>query len=73
MIWARPTLQDERRVREFFMNAPACSETAASLASKLGLDRRRCRRALDLMVAEGVARRRLFEDIEPIYYRYPGA
>ena len=72
MIWARPSHSEQRRVRDFLLNEPACSETAASLARKLGMDRRKCRRALDLMVVEGLVRRREFADIEPIYYRYPG-
>lgn len=58
-------------MREFLLNLPSCSETAMSLAAKLGLDRRRCRQALDLLVDEGIIRRRQFADIEPIYYRYP--
>jgi hypothetical protein len=70
MIWARAPHQDERRVRDFLLSESACSETAVSLASKLGLDRGRTRRALDLMVNEGVVRRRDFGDIESIYYRY---
>lgn len=71
MIWAKAAHHDERRVREFLLNVPCCSETAVSLATKLGLDRKRCRRALDQLVSEGVVRRRDFTDIEPIYYRYP--
>ena len=63
---------EEWRVREFLLNEPACSETADSLASKLGLSRKRCRRALEGLVSEGLMRRREFADIEPIYYRYPG-
>jgi predicted ArsR family transcriptional regulator len=72
MIWARSSDKEERRVRDFLLNESSCSETAASLARKLGMDRRKCRQALELMVAEGVVRRREFADIEPIYYRYPG-
>jgi predicted ArsR family transcriptional regulator len=72
MIWAKTRHYDERRVREFLLNESCCSETAASLARKLGLDRKRCRKVLDLLVNEGMVRRRDFGDIEPIYYRYPG-
>ena len=71
MIWVRPTFQDERRVRNFLLNESCCSETAVSLATKLGLNRQRCRLVLDRMVNEGVVRRRDFTDIESIYYRYP--
>jgi hypothetical protein len=72
MIWAKPSHLEERRVRDFLLNESACSETAASLSRKLGINPRKCRRALELMVSEGVVRRREFADIEPIYYRYPG-
>jgi hypothetical protein len=71
MIRAKTTPHDERRVREFLLNESCCSETAASLARKLGLDRKRCRRVLELLASEGVVRRRDFSDIEPIFYRYP--
>jgi predicted transcriptional regulator len=71
VIFARWRQYDERRVRDFFLNAPSSSETAFSLSSKLKLNRRRCRRALEQMVDEGVVKRRQFGDIEPIYYRYP--
>jgi predicted ArsR family transcriptional regulator len=72
MIWAKSSQREERRVRDFLLSEPSCSETAASLARKLGLNQRRCRRALDVLATEGVVRRRDFSDIEPIYYRYPG-
>jgi predicted ArsR family transcriptional regulator len=71
MIWASGGLQTERRVRDFLLNEPACSETAASLAAKLGLSRRGCRKALDTLVEHGLVRRRDFHDIASIYYRYP--
>jgi predicted ArsR family transcriptional regulator len=71
MIWASSALQTERRVRDFLLSEPACSETAASLASKLGLSRRGCRKALDALVDVGIVRRRDFRDIASIYYRYP--
>jgi predicted ArsR family transcriptional regulator len=72
MIWAKPARHDERRVREFLLNTSACSETAASLATKLGVSHRRCRSELERLADEGLLRRREFGDIEPIYYRYPG-
>jgi len=71
MIWANSSQRAERLVRDFLLNESSCSETAISLARKLGLDRRGCRNALDLLVREGMIRRREFNDIEPIYYRYP--
>ena len=70
MIWVRSANRAERRVREFLLNERACSETVASLATKLGVDSRGCRRALEQLVEEGFVRRREFHDIEPIYYRY---
>jgi predicted ArsR family transcriptional regulator len=70
VIWARTQRQEERRIREFLLNESCCSETAFSLAAKLGLNPKRCQRALDQMVDEGVVRRRDLGDIEPIYYRY---
>ena len=72
MIWARSSQHAERMVRDFLLSESSCSETAISLARKLGLDRRRCQRALDVLVQEGLVKRREFGDIEPIYYRYPG-
>jgi DNA-binding Lrp family transcriptional regulator len=45
--------------------------TAASLADKLGISRRRCRRILEELVQQGVLRRRDFADIEPVYVRFP--
>jgi predicted ArsR family transcriptional regulator len=70
MIWARGANLEELRVRQFLLNQSTYSETAASLASKLGVSSRRCRQALEQLVDEGAARRRDFADIEPIYYRY---
>jgi predicted ArsR family transcriptional regulator len=70
MIWAKGANLEELRVRQFLLNQTAYSETAASLASKLGVSSRRCRQALEKLVTEGAARRRDFADIEPIYYRY---
>ena len=70
MIRVRAQRQEERRIREFLLNESCCSETAFSLATKLGLNPKRCQRALDHLVEEGVVRRRDFGDIEPIYYRY---
>ena len=50
MIWAKLNEFDQRTVRDFLLNEPSCSETAVSLASKLGLRRATTRRALDDLV-----------------------
>jgi len=71
MIWAKSSPHAEQIVREFLLSESACSETAISLARKLGIDRRRCRKALDHLAKEGLVRRREFSDMEAIYYRYP--
>lgn len=71
MIWNKPSAQEERRVRDFLVGAPAVSESALSLGAKLQIDQRRCRRVLDQLVREGLLRRRDIGDREPIYYRYP--
>jgi hypothetical protein len=47
------------------------SETAASLSHKLRVDRRVCRRVLDTAVTEGLVERREFDDMAPIYVRFP--
>ena len=72
MIWAKLNQVDQRTVRDFLMNEPSCSETAVSLASKLGLRRRNTRQALDQLVNEGLVRRRDFTDMASIYYRFKG-
>ncbi len=56
-------------MREFVQSRLSLSETAFSLAEKLGVDRRVCRRVLDQLVSEGLLQRKEFEDIEPIFYR----
>jgi predicted ArsR family transcriptional regulator len=72
MIWAKLNQVDQRTVRDFLLNEPSCSETALSLASKLGLRRRKTRQALDQLVNEGLVRRRDFTDMASIYYRFKG-
>jgi predicted ArsR family transcriptional regulator len=72
MIWAKSTQVDQRTVRDFLLNEPSCSETAVSLASKLGLRRSNTRQALDQLVNEGLVRRRDFTDMASIYYRFNG-
>lgn len=78
LLWLRPALREtafspeERRVRDFLATGAGISESVASLSTKLGVKRHRCRRVLEQLVEEGVVYRRDFADIEPIYYRYPG-
>jgi hypothetical protein len=75
--WIRPVEAEqdlrpaERRVRDFVDSPAGVSESAASLAEKLGIKRRRCRRILEQLVEQGVLQRRDFVDIEPIYVRFP--
>ena len=76
LLWARRrgeprSSPDERRVRDHLDSLGGVSESVASLSTKLGLDRGRCRRVLERLVKEGMVQRRDFPDIEPIYYRYP--
>lgn len=71
MMWGRTLVQDERRIREYLTWEHGLSESAASLAHKLQVDRRLCRRVLDTAVNEGIVERRSFQDIDPIYVRYP--
>jgi DNA-binding MarR family transcriptional regulator len=62
---------DERRVRDFLDTSGGVSESVASLSHKLGLRRSRVRRILNQLVQEGIVERRDFEDIEPLYVRFP--
>ena len=71
MIWGRPSIYEERRIRTFVERQRGLSESALSLAPKVGVAPRHCRKVLDALVREGLVRRREFGDIEPIYYRYP--
>ena len=77
LLWIRPAhaeqglLPDERRVRDFIDCPAGISESAASLADKLGISRRRCRRILEQLVEQGIVQRRDFVDIEPLYVRFP--
>jgi len=68
MFW-KERRNDVERVRQFVNGLDPVCETADSLAAKLRLSRRACRRALDQLVQEGVLRRRDFDDIQPIFYR----
>jgi hypothetical protein len=62
---------DERRIREFLNCPGGVSESARSLASKLGIGPRRCRAILERLVQQGIVVRRDFADIEPMYVRFP--
>jgi predicted ArsR family transcriptional regulator len=64
-------LPDERRVRDFVDSPSGVSESVDSLAEKLGISRRRCRRILERLVEQGVVQRRDFTDIQPLYVRFP--
>lgn len=77
LLWIRPATAeqafspDERRVRDFIDSPGGVSESAASLADKMGISQRRCRGILEQLVQQGVVQRRDFADIEPIYLRFP--
>jgi hypothetical protein len=62
---------DDRRVRDSVMAPGGISESAASLADKLGVSPRRCRQVLDELVKQGLLRRHEFSDIAPMYCRFP--
>ena len=72
MIWDKPSPYEERRIRAFVESRAGLSESAESLAPKVGVKPARCRRVLESLAREGVVRRHEFDGIEPIYYRYPG-
>jgi predicted ArsR family transcriptional regulator len=78
LLWLRPVsaeqalAPDERRVRDYVDSPGGVSESARSLADKMGISRRRCRGILERLVEQGVVERRDFADIEPIYLRFPG-
>ena len=77
LLWIRPVEveqglgPDERRVRDFVESPAGVSESVLSLADKLRINRRRCRRILERLVEQGILQRRDFADIEPIYVRFP--
>jgi predicted ArsR family transcriptional regulator len=77
LLWIRPVeaehglRPDERRVRDFVDSPAGVSESVASLADKLGINRRRCRHLLEHLVEQGVVQRHDFVDIEPMYVRFP--
>ena len=77
LLWIRPVeveqafRPEERRVRDFVDSPAGVSESVDSLADKLGISRRRCRRILEHLVEQGIVQRREFEDIQPLYVRFP--
>lgn len=71
-IWDRPSAYEERRIRAFIEARAGLSESALSLAPKVGVSPGHCRQVLETLAREGLVRRRVFGDIEPLYYRYPG-
>lgn len=71
MIWGRPSAYEERRIRTYVETRRGLSESAVSLAPKVGVSTGQCRRVLESLAREGVVRRREVGDIEAIYYRYP--
>lgn len=77
LLWIRPVSAeqalhpDERRVRDYVDTPSGISESASSLADKMGISRRRCRGILERLVEQGVVQRRDFADIESMYLRFP--
>src|SRR5205814_10445986 len=78
LLWIRPVdaaessfQPDERLIREFVDSTGGVSESAASLADKLGIHPRRCRRILERLAEQGIVQRREFGDIQPMYLRFP--
>jgi hypothetical protein len=66
----RSNAADEKRLLDYFASQTAFSETPISLARKLHLDAGLARIVLDRLVDEGKLHRRVFPDIEPVYYRF---
>jgi hypothetical protein len=62
---------DDRRIRDYVVAPGGMSESAASLADKLGVSRGRCRRVLEDLVRQGVLRRDDYSSIAPMYCRFP--
>ena len=70
-IGRRGNAADEKRILDYIDEADAVSETATSLSNKLKVDVHEARRVLDRLYTVGLVQRRTFDDIEPIYFRYP--
>jgi DNA-binding IclR family transcriptional regulator len=62
---------DEQRVRDYVASPGGISESVRSLADKLDLQPRTCRRILERLVEQGILTRRDFTDIDPLYVRFP--
>lgn len=77
LLWIRPLFgereyqPEERRIRAFLDRPGGVSESVASLASKLGIRGSHVRRILNELVEQGVVERREFDDMEPLYVRFP--
>ncbi len=81
LLWIRPlnaeainqpmTEPDAERVRDFVDSPSGISESVESLADKMGINRRSCRRILDELVQQGIVQRRDFADMPPMYVRFP--
>lgn len=68
---ASDSTPEDRRIRDYVVAPGGMSESAASLADKLGVSPRRCRRVLEDLVKQGVVRRHDFSNIAPMYCRFP--
>jgi hypothetical protein len=62
---------DEQRLRQYLERPGGVSESVCSLADKLEVSQRQCRRVLERMVEQGTLKRQDFADMEPIYSRFP--
>jgi hypothetical protein len=71
LVHQSDAVPDERRIRDYVTAPGGISESAASLADKLGISPRQCRRVLDELVKQGVLRRHEFSTIAPMYCRFP--
>jgi hypothetical protein len=70
-MWNRRNRQDEERIRTYLAAQVSFTDTAPSLAARLGVSVGTARRVLDESAEAGFLTRRRFErGIEPIYYRY---
>ena len=67
----RSRARDEGLVLDYIERQTTISETPASLAKKLAVHESAARHMLEYLARRGQLRRRVFEDIQPIYYRYP--
>lgn len=77
LLWLRPAhaeqgfSPEERRIRDYVAARGGVSESVDSLAAKLGVRKNECRRVLEELAGEGVLHRIEFDDIAPMYARFP--